>query len=208
MLTDAEQSLLRDLEAADGLNAKGQAKLAELRGKASTRALSPAAGALESALQGATLGWSDEGQAALGAAYDATQGKDFGPAYAERQQALQGAYDAYRAERPWADFAGNLAGGVATGGVVGKALGGLAKVPAWLRYPASGAAAGAAAGAGAAAPDARLEGAGRGAAVGGVVGSAVPLALGAAKMPATAATRAKRALAQAIERDAGAGHRA
>jgi hypothetical protein len=172
--------------------------------------MTPAAGRVESVLQGATLGTSDEMQAGLGALYDATQGKPLGESYTERQKALQTAYDAYRAQHPVADIAGNLAGGVATGTLAAKAGGSIlpraaARLPLWVKAPVAGGTAGAVAGAMSAKPGERAQGA----VIGGVAGAGAALvttaALGAAKSLARrsglAGSKGARQVADAFTKD-------
>ncbi len=128
--------------------------------------------AFEQALQGATLGFSDELQGVLGAAYDAVQGKDFGDSYDARVGAIRDGMKKWADENPWSTIAANLAGGLVSGGAAlrGAKTAGV-PVAGVKGVLATGAALGGVAGAGTAEGglDARVEGATLGAVLGGIL---------------------------------------
>lgn len=135
---------------------------------------------LEAGLQGATLGFSDEGQALLGAVWDEMRtlgGADFGARYDLRREAINRGLKRFADENPGSSLALNLLGGLATGGAALQGLKAAGVGVQGLRGAArAGAAIGGTAGAGTADPDGRIEGAVTGGMFGGVLG---PLMVGA-----------------------------
>jgi len=130
---------------------------------------------VESALQGATLGFSDELQAGAAAGVDKIKSLfggpevDFGDRYDQFMQQLSVPRKEFQRERPGVDIGLNIAGALPTGGALIGAGGGIA------RLAGAGAMGGALAGAGSADPGER----GSGAAVGGALGGATAGVLGA-----------------------------
>lgn len=136
------------------------------------------------ALQGTTLGLSDEaGNAIAAATAKLVDGADFSDVYKDLQKISQDEMDAYRDAHPYEAGMLELAGGVATGLVGGaKAAGSkagkviAAKFSPWVRNAAVGAAEGGVYGAGSAKEGER----GTGALVGGGVGLVAAPVIGAA----------------------------
>jgi len=140
--------------------------------------------ATDASAAGVMFGFDDEigagMMAPIEAAKDWYQGKgfDMGAAYTRGQQQLDAQKAQRRQDRPIASIVGELAGGLATGGVLGKAGLSLAAKPVGMAGKigagaVEGAGYGALYGAGEAKPGERLQGAGTGAAVGGITGGAV-----------------------------------
>jgi hypothetical protein len=140
--------------------------------------------ATDASAAGLMFGFDDEigagMMAPIEAAKDWYQGRgfDIGSAYTRGQQERDAVKAQRRQDRPVASIAGELAGGLATGGGLGKAGLSLASRPLSMAGKVGagaveGAGYGALYGAGEAKPGERLEGAGTGAAIGGVTGGAV-----------------------------------
>lgn len=170
---------------------------------------------LESVLQGATFGASDEIQAGAGAAADVVKGLitgspvSFGDQYRARQGILQNDINQFRGENPALDLALGVGGGLATGGAIGKAASaaapGVARaveaLPGIAKYPLVGATAGGVTGAMSANPGERGQGAAIGAGVGLAAGAAIPATMAAARRLPGMGTRAQRKVAEALARD-------
>lgn len=163
---------------------------------------------LEAALQGLTLGFSDELQARAKSLFSKITGGD--ESYDEAAKGIRGAYSEFKEESPWTAGLLEAGGGLATGVVGGLKAGASAASmsPLWrgATYLGTGAAYGGLAGAGFAEQGETLEGAAKGAAIGAGTGLALPavtaLATRAAKpaldrLLGRAATRVKRQ----VERD-------
>lgn len=159
--------------------------------------------ATDASASGVMFGFDDEigagMMAPIEAAKDWYQGKgfDIGSAYTKGQQERDAVKAQRRQDRPIASIAGELAGGLATGGVLGKAGLSLAAKPVGMAGKigagaVEGAGYGALYGAGEAKPGERLQGAGTGAAIGGLTGGAVGAVGGAL------ANRAARKAAPAV----------
>lgn len=112
----------------------------------------PILGGLQSVLQGATLGFSDEIQAFFAAATTApfVSDKTFGQLMVDARKSLREDQAVFAEKNPRTDLALQLAGGIATGGLLGgvKAAGTKTLGQAALQGAKIGAAAGTAAGAG------------------------------------------------------------
>lgn len=166
-------------------------------------------GLLSSALQGATLGLSDEFGAALRSLPALVPGgRTFGEAYSENVGAAREGLGQFREEHPVASFGAEVAGGLATGGTgalrsagaAGTRAAGRTLTRQALRQPiARGAVEGAVAGAGAAEGDVgeRIIGGVGGGALGAITGGAVQLG-SAVRGPRS---RATSRLAGALERE-------
>lgn len=124
--------------------------------------------------QGATFGWADEISAGMDAAVRAPfSDQSFGDIYEKNLAVERDRLQRSREQWPKLSFASELAGGVATGSLAGRAAvkgGGqvLNRVPGYARLAGAGAGGGAVYGAGAAEEGGRLQGAAVGAGVGGV----------------------------------------
>lgn len=175
----------------------------------------------ESALQGVSLGWSDEVEAGILAGIEYAKGAfsgspaDLGEIYGQQLEGLQRNYKQFREQSPGVALAGEIGGGLLTGGIgamrSAAASGAKSGLSAVAHGAGTGAIYGGVAGAGYSEPGGmnRLEGAAKGAAIGGAVGGALPAVIGGAKRGAGAImnrvtkpeTAAKRKLAEAIGRD-------
>lgn len=179
---------------------------------------------LESALQGASFGFSDEGEAGLQSAYDWARARlsgetpSFGDLYDINKAAITDAIKAYKAENPVAAGATEIGGGLTTG-LIGAAKtipSGLSLGKQALRGAVTGAGLGALGGAGyseAQKSEGLLGDTALGAAAGGVIGGSLPavttvagkvlgpLAEMAKNKWAKPATKAARLLARDMERD-------
>lgn len=171
---------------------------------------------LESVLQGATFGASDEMQAAMGAVADVVKSRitggepaSFGDRYKQRQAILQQDINQFRGDYPALDLALGVGGGLVSGGAAGRAAGAMAPpvaralqaAPGIVKYPIAGAASGAVAGGMSAQPGERAQGAAVGGMLGFGAGALVPPAMSlAARLPGQGST-AQRKIAQALQRD-------
>lgn len=137
------------------------------------------AGTGKQALQGMTLGWSDEAIAAGRAAVDAAQGYPFGESYDRNLQEENQQMQEFQQNNPGTALAAEALGSIATGGAMAKGLQAIGRAPQAAsalgraaQYAGIGAAEGAAYGAGQ-----NQENRGAGALVGAVVGGvAAPVA--------------------------------
>lgn len=172
-------------------------------------------GAARSLYGGLTLGFADEIEAGIGAAYDKIVNKeDFKRRYSERKADINAAQKEYTQNNRVLSAGLELAGGLPTAIAGGAGLLGakvVQQIPKFARLPVVGAAFGGTAGMGASDTVAGLPAeAARGAVIGGATAAALPLVVkgvgyAAGKVrdafPAAAGTTAQRKVTQALMRD-------